>query len=275
MGLFRAGKPLLVTRECGAVGALPLVAQPVSPQLYSHLQWRLIGPFRAGRVVAVGGVAGSSNFYFGSVDGGVWKSGDAGMVWQPTFSGPPVASIGALEVAPSNPNVIYVGTGESDIRSDLSLGNGVYKSTDGGATWADIGLEDTRQISRVVVDPSNPDIVYVAALGYAYGNNPDRGVYKSTDGGKNWTKVLFQDEATGAADLALAPGKPNLLFASMWDAHRPPWSVYGPIEGPGSGLYRSQDAGKTWQHLTGTACRMGSGTAPAWRSRTTECGSMR
>ncbi len=251
MGLSRCLQAAVVLLAAGVVGALPLAAQSVSPELFNHLQWRLIGPFRAGRVVAVGGVSGSSNFYFGSVGGGVWKSGDAGMVWQPTFSGPPVASIGALEVAPSNPNIIYVGTGESDIRSDLSLGNGVYKSTDGGTTWIGVGLEDTRQISRVVVDPNNPDIVYVAALGYAYGNNPDRGVYKSTDGGKSWTKVLFQDEATGAADLALAPGKPNLLFASMWDAHRPPWSVYGPIEGPGSGLYRSQDAGKTWQHLTG------------------------
>ena len=227
------------------------VGQVVPPEAFNHLQWRLIGPFRAGRVVAVGGVSGTPTFYFGSVDGGVWKSGDAGMVWQPTFNGPPVASIGAIEVAPSNPKIIYAGTGESDIRSDLSLGGGVFKSTDGGATWTDMGLNDTRQISRVVIDPTNPDKVYVAALGYAYGNNTDRGVYKSTDGGKTWQKALFLDEATGAADLAIAPGKPNLLFASMWDAHRPPWSVYGPIEGAGSGLYRSQDAGRTWQHLEG------------------------
>ena len=231
--------------------ALPARAQSVPSALFDHLNWRLIGPFRAGRVVAVVGVPGTPNFYFGSVDGGVWKSGDAGMVWQPTFNGPHVASIGALEVAPSDPRTIYVGTGESDIRSDLSLGDGVYKSADAGATWTSLGLKDTRQISRIVVDPSNPEIVYVAALGYAYGNNADRGVFKSTDGGKSWSKVLFVDDATGAADLAIAPGKPSLLFACMWDAHRPPWSVYGPIEGPGSGLYRSQDSGVTWQHLEG------------------------
>ncbi len=226
-------------------------AQTVPAAVFDHLSWRLIGPFRAGRVVAVGGIPGTPNFYFGSVDGGVWKSGDAGMVWQSTFNGPRVASIGAIEVAPSDPRTIYAGTGESDIRSDLSLGDGVYKSTDAGATWTSLGLKDTRQISRIVIDPTNPDTVYVAALGYAYGNNPDRGVFKSTDGGKTWTKVLFLDEATGAADLAIAPAKPSLLFACMWDAHRPPWSVYGPIEGPGSGLYRSRDGGATWQHLAG------------------------
>ncbi len=235
----------------GAAPAPQVAAQQVPQQVFDHLKWRLIGPFRAGRVVAVGGVAGTPEFFFGSVDGGVWKSPDAGMVWQPTFNGPPVASIGALEVAPSNPSVIYAGTGESDIRSDLSLGDGVYKSMDGGASWMSVGLKDTRQISRVVIDPTNPDVVYVAALGYAYGNNTDRGVFKSTDGGKTWAKTLYLDEATGAADLAVAPGKPNLLFACMWDAHRPPWSVYGPIEGPGSGLYRSRDAGKMWQHLEG------------------------
>ena len=244
---LQIGVAALLPAACG----IPVAAQTVSPETFNHLSWRLIGPFRAGRVVAVGGVPGTPTFYFGSVDGGVWKSGDAGTVWQPTFNGPPVASIGALEVAPSNPSIIYAGTGESDIRSDLSLGAGVFKSIDGGATWNSAGLKDTRQISRIVIDPGNPDIVYAAALGYAYGNNPDRGVYKSSDGGKNWAKVLFKDEATGAADLAIAPGKPSLLFASMWDAHRPPWSVYGPIEGLGSGLYRSQDAGATWQHLEG------------------------
>jgi photosystem II stability/assembly factor-like uncharacterized protein len=229
-----------------------LGAQTPSPQLFNGLRWRLIGPFRAGRVVAVGGVSGDSpKFFFGSVDGGVWKTGDEGMIWEPTFAGQPVASIGALEVAPSDPNIIYVGTGETDIRSNLASGDGAYKSVDGGATWADLGLKETRQISRVVIDPANPNVVYVGALGSVYGNSADRGVYKTTDGGATWTKVLFVNDATGIADLALAPGKPNLLFAAAWDAHRPPWSVYGPIEGPGSGLYRSQDGGATWQRLQG------------------------
>ena len=231
---------------------LTTVAQSVPPALYSGLSWRLIGPFRGGRVVAVAGIPGSSTtFYFGGVDGGVWRTTSAGVVWDPIFDGQPIASIGALAVAPSDSKVIYAGTGEADIRSDLSSGNGVYKSTDGGKTWTNVGLHDSRQISRIVVDPQNPNIVFVGALGYAYGPNNERGVYKSTDGGANWTRVLDQGPDTGVSDLAMATENSKLLFATTWRTHRPPWSTYGPIDGPGSGLFRSQDGGQSWSRLTG------------------------
>ena len=228
------------------------VAQPVSPELVNGLTWRLIGPFRGGLVVAVAGVPGdSTTFYFGSVDGGIWKTNDAGVVWTPIFGGQPVASIGALAVAPSDPKTIYAGTGETDIRSDLSTGNGVYKSTDGGPTWTHIGLEDTRQISRIVIDPQNPAVVYVGALGHAYGPNEERGVYESVDGGTHWTRVLDLGPAIGVSDLAMCSSAPQILFAGTWNSHRPPWSTYAPLDGPGGGLYRSQDAGKTWSRLEG------------------------
>ena len=232
--------------------ALPVSAQSVSPNLFNDMEWRLIGPFRAGRAVAVAGVPGDpETFYFGGVDGGVWKTTDAGTVWFPIFDKQPVASIGALAVSPSNPNVIYVGTGESDIRSDLASGNGVYKSTDVGATWKNVGLKETRQISRIAIDPTNPDIVYVGALGHAYGPNDDRGVFKSVDGGATWKRTFYKGPDIGVADLAIAAAKPSVLFASMWNAHRPPWSTYAPLASPGSGLYRSEDAGETWQSCEG------------------------
>ncbi|HEY0784510.1 MAG TPA: hypothetical protein VGD62_01485 [Acidobacteriaceae bacterium] len=228
---------------CGATTA----AQAVSPQLYSGLAWRLLGPFRAGRVVAVSGIPGSdASFFFGSVDGGVWKTTDAGTVWEPLFDQQHVASIGALAVAPSDPKIIYAGTGESDIRSDLASGDGVYRSDDGGATWKHVGLEDTRQISRILVDPANPRTVYVGALGHAYGPNPERGVYKSTDGGEHWVHVLDQGPDVGIADLAIATAAPQFLFASTWNARRATWSTYAPLEGSGNGLYRSTDAGAHW-----------------------------
>ena len=227
-------------------------AQTVSPELLTGLQWRLIGPFRGGRVAAVSGVSGGvSIFYFGSVDGGVWKTTDAGVTWNPVFDGQPIASIGAIAVAPTNPNVLYAGSGESDIRSALSSGDGVYKSTDAGQTWKNIGLRDSRQISRIVIDPRNADVVYVGALGHAYAPNDTRGVYKSTDGGANWTHVLAKGPNIGVSDLALAAANPDILFAGTWNAHRPPWSTYPPINGPGGGLYRSTDAGATWTQLTG------------------------
>jgi photosystem II stability/assembly factor-like uncharacterized protein len=232
--------------------AVSTVARSVPPELVNGLKWRLIGPFRGGRAVAVAGVPGdSTTFYFGAVDGGIWKTTDAGTVWTPIFDKQPVGSIGALAVAPSDPKTIYAGTGESDIRSDLSSGNGVYKSIDSGSTWTHIGLEDTRQISRIVVDPQNPNVVYVGALGHAYGPNEQRGVYKSVDAGTHWTKVLDAGSEIGVSDLAICSGNPPLLFAGTWHSHRPPWSTYAPIDGPGGGLYRSQDAGKTWSHLTG------------------------
>lgn len=234
-----------------APGAL-LQAQSVPPEMFNGMKWRLIGPFRGGRVVAVAGVAGvGATYFFGSVGGGVWKTSNAGVTWVPLFDGQPIASIGALAVAPSNPQVIYVGTGESDIRTDLASGDGVYKSTDGGKTWTNIGLRDTRQISRIVVDPKNADVVYVGALGHAYGPNPERGVYKSTDGGKTWLHVLDQGTEIGVSDLAIAAGSPTTLFAGTWQAHRPPWSTYAPIEGGHGGLFRTSDGGANWTQLKG------------------------
>jgi photosystem II stability/assembly factor-like uncharacterized protein len=227
-------------------------AQELSPALFNGLRWRLVGPFRAGRVVAVGGVPGSGrDFYFGGVDGGVWKTTDAGTVWQPIFDGQSVASIGALAVAPSDPKVIYVGTGESDIRSDLASGDGVYRSGDGGVTWKHIGLDDSRQISRILVDPSDANTVYVGVLGHAYGPSEERGVYKSTDGGENWQRVLDKGPDTGIADLAMAVNQPQILFAATWNAHRAPWSVYAPLDGPGSGIFRSTDGGAHWVAISG------------------------
>jgi photosystem II stability/assembly factor-like uncharacterized protein len=217
------------------------------------LKWRLIGPFRGGRAVAVAGVPGdATTFYFGAVDGGVWKTTDAGTEWKPIFDNQPVSSIGALVVAPSDPRTIYAGTGESDIRSDLSSGNGVYKSTDAGSTWTHVGLEETRQISRIVIDPHDPNIVYVGALGHAYGPNAQRGVFESVDGGAHWDKVLDRGPEVGISDLAICSGNSHLLFAGAWNAHRPPWSTYAPIDGPGGGLYRSQDSGQTWSRLSGS-----------------------
>ncbi len=233
------------------------LAQTVAPELFNGLKWRLIGPFRGGRVVAVAGVPGdSTTFYFGSVNGGIWKTTDAGVVWKPIFDGQPAGSIGALAVAPSDPRIIYAGTGESDIREDLSSGNGVYKSTDGGATWNHIGLEDTRQIAQIVIDPQNPSVVYVGSLGHAYdpgshSQTQQRGVYKSVDGGAHWMQSLDPGPEIGISDLAICPSAPQLLFAGAWHVHRAPWSAYAPIEEPGSGLYRSEDAGKTWIRLKG------------------------
>src|ERR1700678_1101313 len=229
------------------------IAQSVPSDRVSGLKWRFIGAFRGGRAVAVAGLPGdSTTFYFGAVNGGVWKTSDAGTVWTPIFDGQPVGSIGAIAVASSDPKTIYAGTGESDIRSDLSSGNGVYKSKDGGNTWAHIGLEDTRQISRIVIDPQDPDVVYVGALGHAYGPNEQRGVYKSVDGGSHWTKVLHEGPDIGISDLAISAGNSQSLFAGTWNAHRPPWSTYAPIDGPGGGLFRSRDAGKTWSRLNGS-----------------------
>jgi photosystem II stability/assembly factor-like uncharacterized protein len=234
------------------------IAQSVPSELVNGLKWRLIGPFRGGRAVAVAGVPGdSTTFYFGAVNGGIWKTTDSGTVWTPIFDNQPVGSIGAIAVAPSDPRTIYAGTGESDIRSDLSSGNGVYKSTDGGPTWTHIGLEDTRQISRIVVDPRDPKVVYVGALGHAYGPNEQRGVYKSVDGGAHWAKVLDKGPEIGISDLAICSGNPQILFAGTWNAHRPPWSTYAPIDGPGGGLYRSQDAGKTWSDISRSLSKNG------------------
>jgi photosystem II stability/assembly factor-like uncharacterized protein len=245
---------LLVAGALAVVGFPRVTAQSpseINPALFGALKWRMVGPFRGGRVNAVTGVAGQPNtFYFGSVGGGVWKSTNAGRTWNPIFDGQNVASIGAIAVAPSNPQIIYVGTGEADMRDSIQFGDGMYKSTDAGKTWKHIGLETTRQIGRVIVHPHDPNTVYVAALGHVYGPHADRGVYKSTDGGTTWQKVLFKGDGVGAIDLAFDPSNPQTIYAAMWAVRRPPWFIYAPANGIGSGLFKSTDAGKTWTQLT-------------------------
>jgi photosystem II stability/assembly factor-like uncharacterized protein len=179
----------------------------------------------------------------------VWKSTDAGTNWQPLFDKQPIASIGAIAVAQSDHNVIYVGTGEACIRGNISYGNGVYKSVDAGKTWKNVGLKDTQHIGAVIIDPRNPNVVFVAALGHAYGSNEERGVFRTTDGGATWQKVLYKDNKTGAIDVVFDPNNANTLFASLWEVYRNPWSLNS--GGPGSGLYKSTDGGTTWTHIEG------------------------
>jgi len=232
------------------VFASVVLPQQYDPSLYSGLRWRMIGPFRAGRVNAVTGVPGQpETFYFGSVGGGVWKTMNAGRTWTPIFDSASAASIGAISVAPSNPNVIYVGTGEADMRDSIQYGDGMYKSNDSGKTWQHIGLEPTRQIGRIIVDPKNPNIVFVAALGHAYGPNPDRGVYRSRDGGATWQKVLFKNEDVGAIDLNFDPTNSQIVYAALWNVRRPPWFIYAPANGPGGGIFKSTDGGSSWKEI--------------------------
>ncbi len=214
------------------------------------LEWRCIGPFRGGRVVAVAGDGRNPNvFYFGACAGGVWKTADAGTYWENVSDGfLGTAAIGALAVSESDPNVIYAGTGETTIRIDVSHGDGVYKSTDGGKTWAHMGLEDTQFIGKIRIHPENPEIVYVAALGHAFGPNQERGVYKSVDGGKTWRKVLFKSEKAGAVDLTIDPTNPRILYAAIWEAYRNFWQISS--GGPDSGLYQSTDGGETWTDIS-------------------------
>ncbi len=221
-----------------------------SPNLWSGLRYRLIGPERGGRVTTVTGVPSQPRtFYMGSTGGGVWKTTDAGTSWANISDGFfAAASMGAVEVSLSNPDVIYAGTGSSKIRSNVSIGRGLYKSTDAGKSWSFIGLRDAGQISTIRVHPKNPDIVFVAALGNPFVPNKERGIYKSTDGGKTWKNVLFVSDAVGAADLEIQPGHPNVLFASMWFGQRKPWTILsGAREG---GIYKSTDSGETWKKLT-------------------------
>jgi photosystem II stability/assembly factor-like uncharacterized protein len=234
-----------------AFGPRLVRAQPFAPDLLSGLHWRMIGPFRGGRVDAVGGAPGRPHeFYFGSVNGGLWKTVNAGRTWMPVFDSQPVASIGALAVAPSNPDVVYVGSGESSLRDSVGYGNGVYKSIDAGKTWTHVGLADTQHIGKVAVDPKNPNVVFVAAIGHFYGAHPERGVYRSKDGGSTWQKVLYKNDSIGAIDVAIDPSNSQVVYASLWNTRRPPWYVYGPSNGPGGGIFKSTDGGATWNQLT-------------------------
>jgi photosystem II stability/assembly factor-like uncharacterized protein len=242
----------LVLASLSAAHAADTKATPPANPLESKLEWRSVGPYIGGRVVAVAGVPGTPNlFYMGGVDGGVWKSTDYGVKWTNLTDGqlPGTSdSIGAIAVAGSDPKVIYVGTGEADIRGDMVTGDGVYKSTDAGKTWTAAGLGDTHTISAIVIDPKDPDVVYASSMGHVFKPDSDRGVFKSTDGGKSWNKVLFVDDKTGAIDLVMDPKDPQVLYAALWQAQRTPWSLIS--GGPGSGLYKSTDAGAHWQNIS-------------------------
>ena len=233
--------------------AAPASDAPVATPLdarFQDLAWRNVGPFRGGRALAVAGSPTEPNtFYFGAAAGGVWKTTDAGANWKPILDSQPVSSIGAGAVAPSDPRVIYVGSGEGALRGNITWGNGVYRSGDGGKTWAHIGLEDTRQIGALIIDPKNPDHVLVAALGHAFGPNAERGVFRTLDGGKTWKKVLYRDENTGAVDITYDPTDPKIVYAALWQVRRQPWGFSS--GGPGSGLFRSTDGGETWTELKG------------------------
>jgi photosystem II stability/assembly factor-like uncharacterized protein len=239
----------------GAATLLPASADSpadATATLTSKLQWRSVGPFIGGRVVAVSGVSSRANlFYMGGVDGGIWRSTDYGLSWENLTDGKLPSSsnsIGALAVAPSDPNVIYAGTGESDIRGDVITGDGVYRSRDAGKTWTYAGLRDTHTISAIVVDPRNPNVVYASSMGHVFKGNSDRGVFKSTDGGRTWRKVLYVDAQTGAIDLVMDVRHPDVLYAAMWQAYRTPWALSS--GGAGSGLYKSTDGGAHWTNLT-------------------------
>jgi photosystem II stability/assembly factor-like uncharacterized protein len=214
------------------------------------LRWRSIGPFRGGRTVAGVGVRQQPNvFYIGVNNGGVWKTTDAGRIWVPLTDGLSTSSVGAIAVAPSDPNVIYVGSGEGLQRPDLSTGDGIYRSTDAGRTWTHLGLRNAQQIPMIAVDPADPKRLYVAALGHPYGPNPERGIYRSTDGGETFEKVLYKDEDTGGMDVAIDPSNPKNVYAVLWEARQGPWEN-GVFSGPGSGFYKSTDGGTTWKQTT-------------------------
>ena len=228
-------------------------AQQYDPKLYSEMRWRCIGPFRGGRTVAISGVPQQPNvFYMAAVNGGVWKTTDFGNTWFPIFDEQNSGSVGALAVAPSDPNILYVGSGEGLQRPDLAVGDGFYKSTDAGKTWTHLGLRDAQQITAIVVDPRNPDRVFVSVQGHPYGPNAERGVFRSLDGGKSFEKVLYKDENTGGADVVMDPGNPQVLFAALWAARVAPWEIRSgeSFVIPGSGLYKSTDGGTTWRQIT-------------------------
>ncbi len=228
-----------------------LSAQQIPENMYQELHWRMIGPFRGGRTRAATGVPAQPNvFYMGQVNGGVWKSDDYGRTWNPIFDHESTQSIGAIAVAPSNPNIIYVASGEGLHRPDLSVGNGIYKSTDAGKTWTHLGLRDGFQIPALAIDPRDPNRVYAAVLGHPYGPSEERGLYGSTDGGQSWKKLIYKDENTGASDVEVDPTNPDVIYASMWEVREGPWEDGNEVNGTGGGLFKSTDGGNHWQQLS-------------------------
>lgn len=221
-----------------------------NPELFKALEWRCIGPYRGGRVTAVAGIPQKPLIYYhGATGGGVWKTEDGGLSWKNISDGYfKTGSVGAIAVSQWDPNVVYVGMGEAPIRGNVSHGDGIYKSTDGGKTWKNVGLKDTKQISRIRIHPKNPDLVYVAALGHVYGPNPERGIFRTKDGGETWEKILFRSDKAGGIDLAMDATNPRILYAAVWEAYRTPYSLVS--GGPGSGLFKSTDGGDTWSEIT-------------------------
>ena len=226
-----------------------LSAQGIDTTAFNSLSWRNIGPYRGGRSVAVtGSVARPNEYYMGTTGGGVFKTTDGGTTWAPTTDGFFGGTIGAIAVSESNPDIVYVATGEYAIRGNVSHGDGVYRSDNGGKSWTYLGLAETRQISRIKIHPKNPDVIWVGAMGHTFGPNVERGVYKSSNGGKTWKKVLFRNDSTGISDLVLDPSDPKVLYAAFWQAGRKPWMLSS--GGAGSGIFKSTDGGDTWKELT-------------------------
>jgi photosystem II stability/assembly factor-like uncharacterized protein len=243
--------PVLFASALTCLSASVTVAQQIPPTLYQEMRWRMIGPFRGGRTRAVTGVPGQPNvFYVGQMNGGVWKSDDYGRTWRPIFDDQPTQSIGAIAVAPSDANAVYVGSGEGLLRPDLSVGDGIYKSTDAGKTWTHLGLRDGQQIPALAIDPRDPNRLFAAVLGHPYGPNEERGIFRSTDGGQTWQKVLYKDQNTGGSDVEIDPSNPDVLYASMWEARLGPWEDNNEYSGTGGGLFKSTDGGSTWRKLS-------------------------
>ena len=268
---------LVVTLGLAAITAQEN-ASNIGAGAYQELRYRLIGPFRASRTVAgVGIPTQPSVFFMGVHTGGVWKTDDYGRTWRPIFDSAPTGSIGDIGVSWSNPDIIYVGTGEGLHRPDLGVGDGIFKSMDGGKSWKHIGLGDVQQVGRLVVHPTNPDIVFVAGLGHPYGANAERGIFRTTNGGATWEKVLFVNENTGGVQVELDPKNPNVVYGSMWEHSEGPWKTRA-SSGSNSGLYKSTDGGTTWRQLKGglPSGADGAGRIVPWESASMiRIGSMR